>query len=628
MRTLIVCPILALTILATFPLAEPGSRWEWTGISRVVGVGDIHGSLEKLQTVLQHAGLVDGQLKWSGTTAHVVFCGDLVDRGAEDRQVLDLVRRLQDEAEAAGGRVHTLLGNHEVMNLVRDLRYVSEASYAGFIAEERPDDRRKAWEAFRSVNASKGQEQEVRAAFDKHFPPGYFGRVRAFARNGQYGAWLMKQPAIVKVNGVVFLHGGLTPEVARLGLEAINRDVQDNVRAAVTAIDALQAQVAVPLAYADARVLAGQISNSPASAPNLMSAARDLLKQTDGLAFAPDGPLWYRGVSLENERAERDPVSRALAAVQARAMMVGHTVTRPREVTSRFNGTVVRGDVGMVFGGVASAVEFDAAGARVLAADRPQPSSPRVEPPQGEGWGTGFEHLPDDRIVRFLSTGSVVSKQTITRGGDRAEIWQMKGDGLKLRAVFRDKPEHARDIAAFKMDRLLGLGMVPVTVERRDGARAGALRIVLEDAVDLVSVKAYEQLEGVDRESLGVRIAQRYGLELQDLRQQAARMWIFDALIGNASREDEDKLLIPGEGRIALVDHARAFTESNEIAAYLPVPCTGVDPELLMHLRSLDAGGLKAAVGSQLTSRQMEAILARRDRILARCGGSGAPADR
>ena len=76
--------------------------------------------------------MVDGDSKWVGGKSHFVLCGDLVDRGPDDRAILDLVRRLQKEAKSAGGVVHVLLGNHEVMNLIRDLRYVTDGGYAAF----------------------------------------------------------------------------------------------------------------------------------------------------------------------------------------------------------------------------------------------------------------------------------------------------------------------------------------------------------------------------------------------------------------------------------------------------------------------------------------------------------------
>ena len=137
---------LAPAVLASTP-DDPGASapWEWTGVERIVAVGDVSGALAPLIDLLEGVGLLDGELRWTGGETHLVFVGDLVDRGDQDREVLDLVRRLQGEAAAAGGRVHALLGNHEAMNMMRDLRYVSEASFAAFAEDELPEDRQRAW---------------------------------------------------------------------------------------------------------------------------------------------------------------------------------------------------------------------------------------------------------------------------------------------------------------------------------------------------------------------------------------------------------------------------------------------------------------------------------------------------
>jgi len=91
---------------------------------RVVAVGDVHGAYDNLVKVLQMSDLVDENVSWAGGKAHLVQTGNLLDHGKDTLQVLDLLMRLEKEAAAAGGRLHALLGNHEVMNLLGDLRFV------------------------------------------------------------------------------------------------------------------------------------------------------------------------------------------------------------------------------------------------------------------------------------------------------------------------------------------------------------------------------------------------------------------------------------------------------------------------------------------------------------------------
>ena len=80
-------------------------------------IGDIHGQIDKATAALREAGLIDGSGRWAGGAATLWFMGDYFDRGPDGIAAIDLVRRLQGEATAGGGRVGALLGNHDVLIL-------------------------------------------------------------------------------------------------------------------------------------------------------------------------------------------------------------------------------------------------------------------------------------------------------------------------------------------------------------------------------------------------------------------------------------------------------------------------------------------------------------------------------
>jgi len=227
--------LLLCMVMTAGALTAQGSKWEWDGVSRVVALGDVHGSYDKMVTLLEGTGMVDDQLRWIGGDQHLVFCGDLTDRGANDRSAMDLARRLQGEAETGGGKVHVVLGNHEVMNLTRDRRYWNADLLDEFANDETAAERKEALREFRAVQST--QVAGADAAFDEKFPPGYFARARAFNPDGEYGSWLLELPTVVKVNGVLFLHGGLTRRVAELGLDEINAQVTANIRAFLASAD-------------------------------------------------------------------------------------------------------------------------------------------------------------------------------------------------------------------------------------------------------------------------------------------------------------------------------------------------------------------------------------------------------
>jgi hypothetical protein len=100
---------LALAVSLGFLLASPAaaaSPVTWTDVERVVAFADVHGAYAELVALLREAGVVDGGLRWSAGKTHVVSTGDLLDRGADSRKVMDLLMRLQGEAARAGGRLH------------------------------------------------------------------------------------------------------------------------------------------------------------------------------------------------------------------------------------------------------------------------------------------------------------------------------------------------------------------------------------------------------------------------------------------------------------------------------------------------------------------------------------------
>jgi hypothetical protein len=83
----------------------------------VFATSDAHGHLAELTAALREAGLVDDEARWSGGDARLWVLGDLLDRGPDGLGVIALVRRIAAEAADAGGAVHTVLGNHEVIAL-------------------------------------------------------------------------------------------------------------------------------------------------------------------------------------------------------------------------------------------------------------------------------------------------------------------------------------------------------------------------------------------------------------------------------------------------------------------------------------------------------------------------------
>jgi hypothetical protein len=312
------------------PRAAAPSVCDLHTTERIVAVGDVHGAYAEFAGVLRRAGLIDAKERWTGRRAVLVQTGDVVDRGAESRRALDLLRRLEREAARAGGRVYALLGNHEVMRMIWDWRYVSPEEIQAFTNGASADLRERAYtiSAAEAERAAAAQQTAFdapafRDRFMKAIPLGFIEMRYAFGPMGEYGQWLRERPAVVKINGIVFVHGGVSATSAELGCEGINA--------------ALRSELAINAPSADQ--VAAMLSSSPT------------------------GPLWYRGLAEEPEPEIASDVTTILAALGARAMVVGHTIPDDFRMRTRFGGRVIQIDTGMLGGrfypgGVASALEI------------------------------------------------------------------------------------------------------------------------------------------------------------------------------------------------------------------------------------------------------------------------------
>lgn len=329
--------LLAALAAVAAPLAGAAApACEISGVERIVAVGDVHGAYDRQVEILRAAGVLDAQQRWSGGRTHLVQLGDVVDRGPDSRKALDLLRRLEKEAARAKGAVHVLLGNHEVMRMLGDLRYVSPGEYKAFVTPDSEETRERLLQRF---------EPEARDQLRKETPLGVVEMSLAFGPDGEYGKWLRGLNAVVKLNGIVFLHGGISPAVAELPCAEINATVRREITS-----DLAETRKA-PLA---------------------------------SLAGREEGPLWYRGLAQQPEETFAPQLDEILKKQNARAIVVAHTIAPGGRILSRFGGKVFQIDTGMLSSyapdGRASALEIRGGTFTAIYVDRRDvlvPPSPR-----------------------------------------------------------------------------------------------------------------------------------------------------------------------------------------------------------------------------------------------------------
>jgi hypothetical protein len=193
----------ALPLLFAFALIA-SAQDSFTGVKRIVAVGDVHGGYDEFVTVLRAAGIIDASNQWAGGAAHLVQTGDWLDRGASSRKVMDLLMSLENQAKKAKGRVHALIGNHEAMNLYGDLRYVSAGEYEAFKTSESAELRDRAYNTL--ADSANKNDAAYKANWYEEHPLGWAEHRQAFSPSGKYGKFIRDRLAIVKINDAIFLH--------------------------------------------------------------------------------------------------------------------------------------------------------------------------------------------------------------------------------------------------------------------------------------------------------------------------------------------------------------------------------------------------------------------------------------
>ena len=259
-------------------LAVPADAISYQGDFKVAAISDFHGQYDLVLKLLSSNHIIDGKGDWSFGNGHFVITGDVFDRGDKVTELLWFLYQLEQQAQAAGGKVHLLLGNHEVMVLNGDLRYL-HPKYV-----------------------------ETAKLLDTPFE-------QLFAKDTVLGNWLRSKSVLVKVNDMLFAHGGFHPELAKNArtLEEINDVFRQNL---------VKAELDQP--------------------------RRGWAKELHG----GKGPIWYRGYFKGDNRgnnkgnskdkdlgASSEEIDLLLKHFDIKHLVVGHT--SQKEVETRYQGRVI-----------------------------------------------------------------------------------------------------------------------------------------------------------------------------------------------------------------------------------------------------------------------------------------------
>jgi len=252
---------------------KPDYRQSFKRVDSIAVITDVHGQYGIFLNQLMANGIIDKSLNWKFGRGHLVYLGDAFDRGDMVTEILWYLFSLEKQAAKAGGMVHFILGNHELMILDEDLRFINPK--------------------YKNVEAITG-----------------INYTDLFSENSVLGKWLRSKPVMVSINNILFVHGGISPELVHrnMNIRQINQVFSDSI--------------------------VGKDIWSAGENEELIFLAGD------------QGPLWYRGYFTDSTFTESNLDSILLFYDKAH-IVVGHSTHK--DIKSLFNNKILGIDAGIMY---------------------------------------------------------------------------------------------------------------------------------------------------------------------------------------------------------------------------------------------------------------------------------------
>jgi len=565
----------------------------WSGIEKIVAVGDLHGDYDNFVQILLGTGLVDEKLKWAGGKTHFVQTGDIMDRGPGAKMIFDLLRRLEKEAESVGGKVHVLLGNHEEINITGIVfdypDYVTVEQFVSFLPREYR--RQKEREFIKKIlgPATLWNEESLDANAKRKLFENWqelmrtdnARRIYIKSFNDVYSPWLLDKNAVIRINDTVFAHGGISEKYSTWKLGEINSLLRNE-------LSFFKGRQRVFLRY-----------HKPFE-PKIV--------------YDAQSPLWFRDLAVKDEKSMKGEFERILKNLGASHMVIAHTFYRGNGVSpvvaprfmSRFDERLWIIDTGIssYYGGVNSALLIEKEKFMLWGDTESSEAVLGISASAEENSG----HSSANDIEDYLRKAGV---GTIIRGAQRGrtEPWTIILDDGQIarRAVFkyvnRRRPSPLPDsyfyeIAAYELSKLLGLDIVPAVVERQIDETKGSLQAFVENSIT----------EAARR---------RNGPEPPDplkFEETLSSVRVFALLVNDSCENLEDTYVETGTWHVFRVDFSQAFGPSPELRPDCsPAPCPD---KLRQKILDLDNQVLQEKLAPYLNKEEIEALIQRKGGLI------------
>ncbi len=400
---------------------------------------------------------------------------------------------------------------------------------------------------------------------------------------GAHHDYLTSQPAMIKIDDTVYVHAGLSTATAELGADQVNQKLSVEL-----------GQIAASLSAPDDDALAAKLEEMEVLGAN--------------------GPLRYRGTGECYQMIEAAKVKKALAALGAKRVVVSHKAYPDYKVISRVDGRVLVANTGMgssAEGARASAVIADGGQISVMYVGENQMAQPTPEPRRV---GPRPGNLTDDDLEEILSNGEVIDIVPVGSGVTEPDRLTLTMDGIQIQAILHKedtKPKNKREInlsdryqynvAAYKVDRMLNLDMMPVTVLRDVNGKEGSVMFWVDGMISETQRKKQE-VSGSSWCSRG---------------DQYRLMDAFDILTFNEDRTYENIQYEKSLMLVRLIDMSRTFRINNARPPFYKKTKLAFAAEFADVLRSLDQEEVRAAIGYLMADKnQVRSLMKRRDNML------------
>lgn len=227
-----------------------------------------------------------------------------------------------------------------------------------------------------------------------------------------------------------------------------------------------------------------------------------------------------------------------------------------------------------------------------------------------------FANASSQEIEEALRTAKIVKSKELGTGTTRPLKFTLNNGPFEFHACYKNVDEHRQgltrmqsgvevdfkdswrfEVAAYELDKLLGLGMVPQTVERNYEGKDGSVQLWIENAMT-EKVRKENHLEPPD---------------IQQWNRQVAKIRVFDNLIYNIDR-NLGNMMITSDWKLYMIDHSRSFKNLDELKS--PKDLKLFSRSMMEALQKLNQPTLTDHCGKYLSSMEIETLLKRRDLIL------------